>query len=86
MRMVGGVSYPLSWFERSPSAQAFAFAYSLHDLQYLICSKMATDLLENVHMCLAKNRFSQNSNSQLSKLFIFIQVLLKRIPIDVWLY
>ena len=31
------------------------FAYSLYGILFLICSKMATDLLESFHIFLAKN-------------------------------
>ena len=46
---------PLLRLERGPSG--LSLAYSLYGVLFLIYSKMATDLLENFHIFLGKNRF-----------------------------
>ena len=56
---------PLPWFKRQPFG--LPVAYSRKSALFLICSKMATDLLEN---CQAKNLYFQNQFSPYHITFI----------------
>ena len=48
-------AFLLKQFERGHSG--LSFAHSLYSVLFLICFKMATDLLENFHIFLVENRF-----------------------------
>ena len=57
---------PLPRLERGSSR--LLFAYSLYGVPFPISSQIATDLLENFRIFLAKNGILQNSKSCFSKL------------------
>ena len=57
----------LPQLERRPSG--LPFSYSLYGVLFLVCSKMATDLLENFHIFLAKNLIFQRIF--IKKIYIF---------------